>query len=455
MAQTPANDFERRVEQRLADLDAPELPGYAYAVIEDGEIVHSGEHGLIELGGKALVRSDTAFPIGSISKSFTALAIMQLVEAGEVDLDAPASRYLERFADTPAARVTIRQLLSHTSGFSTVQGNLTQSNFSMAPDALEQRVDGLTSLAPAAAPGTVWQYSNANYQILGRIIETVSGESFSDYITSRILDPLEMDHSFVHRVPSPPRTATGHLPWFGGYRSRESNLLGRGSAPQGGIVASTQDMARYLAMMMNGEDDLVSPEAKALMMQPAGDVARRYGLGWEINPDLDIVFHGGLNPGFHALAAMRPEERRGVVVLTNAASGFAYGSTDETRFGIASVALDLPYEKPDRTLPRVLWWTFIALIAVFLIGIGIAWRARNKPRKGGIRSAILLWVPPLAGGALALALVFLLPRAFGGTFGSAMTFFPDIALVIGAVAVLALVWALAHIVSGLVRPGPA
>jgi len=147
MAQTPANDFERRVEQRLADLDAPELPGYAYAVIEDGEIVHSGEHGLIELGGKALVRSDTAFPIGSISKSFTALAIMQLVEAGEVDLDAPASRYLERFADTPAARVTIRQLLSHTSGFSTVQGNLTQSNFSMAPDALEQRVDGLTPLA--------------------------------------------------------------------------------------------------------------------------------------------------------------------------------------------------------------------------------------------------------------------------------------------------------------------
>jgi vacuolar-type H+-ATPase subunit I/STV1 len=142
-------------------------------------------------------------------------------------------------------------------------------------------------------------------------------------------------------------------------------------------------------------------------------------------------------------------------VLTNAASGFAYGSTDETRFGIASVALDLPYEKPDRTLPRVLWWTFIALIGVFLIGIGLAWRARNKPRKGGVRSAILLWVPPLAAGALALALVFLLPRAFGGTFGSAMTFFPDIALVIGAVAVLALVWALAHVVSGLVRPRPA
>ena len=116
----PSGSLEAFVD---SEMPASGVPGLAYAVVDDGGITVASARGVLRRGGDAPVTPDTPFVIGSISKSFTALSVMQLVEGGEIDLDSELSRYLDGFSGRPAGAVTIRQLLSHTSGFSTLQGN--------------------------------------------------------------------------------------------------------------------------------------------------------------------------------------------------------------------------------------------------------------------------------------------------------------------------------------------
>ena len=160
------------------EMPASGVPGLAYAVVADGEIASVGARGFVRIGGDGRVTPDTPFLTGSISKSFTALAVMQLVEAGEVDLDAEVAQYLDGFSGRPAGAITIRQLLSHTSGFSTVQGNASHTDATSGTDELARQVDGLAEVNPAYEPGERWEYSNTNYEILGRVIEVVSGQEY-------------------------------------------------------------------------------------------------------------------------------------------------------------------------------------------------------------------------------------------------------------------------------------
>ncbi len=133
--------------------------------------------------------------IGSISKSLTALAVMQLVEAGKIALDTELSRYLHAFSGRPAGAITIRQLLSHTSGFSTRQGNAGHPHATGKKDDLARGVDRLAQVSPTHEPDETWAYSNANYEILGRLIEVVSGQEFQTYVATQILEPVGMSHS--------------------------------------------------------------------------------------------------------------------------------------------------------------------------------------------------------------------------------------------------------------------
>jgi CubicO group peptidase (beta-lactamase class C family) len=135
-----------------SEMPASGVPGLAYAVVADGEVTSVGARGVVEVGDDLEVTPDTPFPSGSIAKSFTALAVMQLVEAGEVDLDTEVSQYLDGFSGRPAGAITIRQLLSHTSGFSTLQGNTSHADAGGGRDALARLVDELATLTPAYEP---------------------------------------------------------------------------------------------------------------------------------------------------------------------------------------------------------------------------------------------------------------------------------------------------------------
>jgi len=423
-------------------MPASGVPGLAYAVVADGDIT-VGAYGVAKSGADRPITPDTAFVTGSISKSFTALAVMQLVEAGKVDLDADVSRYLDGFSGQPAGAVTVRQLLSHTSGFSTLQGNASRTDATGGKDELERRVDGLATVTPAYEPDERWEYSNSNYAILGRLIEVVSGQDYQTYVASNILEPVGMRDSFVADGEIHEEMATGHRPWFGTKRPLADTTTHRGTAPQGGIVASASDLALYMQMMMNGEDDVVSAEGKALMMRQAGAASPFYGLGWFIDSGDRTVWHSGSTPGFETLATMIPAEDKGVVVLVNGGSGIGFGETTQLRNGITARAIGLEDDSEgSRWAQKALFIALVLLPIVYLLSMIFAWRHRDDIRaKSGIFGMFSLWFPLLTTLAAAWVILYLVPTLFGSPFGTIALFQPDLGVVLIATAVTGVLWA--------------
>jgi CubicO group peptidase (beta-lactamase class C family) len=196
------------------------IPGMALGIVQDGQIVHLQGFGAADSSGRA-VTPQTPFYIGSTTKSFTALAVMQLVEAGKIDLDAPVQTYLPWFelADKDAsAKITVRNLLNQTSGISPQDGD----RFWTSQEQLEEHVRGLNGIQLTQPVGTIYQYSNLNYSIAGLVVEQVSGQSYADYVTQYIFEPLDMHHSYTSRAPAlADGLASGHHYMFGHAFERE------------------------------------------------------------------------------------------------------------------------------------------------------------------------------------------------------------------------------------------
>jgi len=442
-----------------AEMPASGVPGLAYAVVTDGEITSAGARGVVRRGGDTAVTPETPFVAGSISKSFTALAVMQLVEAGKVDLDTEVSQYLDGFSGKPAGGVTIRQLLSHTSGLSTLQGNASHTDTAGGMDALERQVDRLADVTPAHAPDELWEYSNTNYQILGRVIEVVSGQDYQTYVATNILQPVGMEHSFVADGEVHEAMATGHRPWFGTKRPLPENTTDRATAPQGGIIASASDLARYMQMMLNGQDDVLSAEGKAQMMRPASTSSPFYGLGWFIDSGNRTVWHSGSTPGVETLATMIPAENTAVVVLVNGGSGLGFGETAQLRNAITARALGLDYDgESSRIWQKVLFVSLVTLPIVYLVSMIWAWRHRTAIRaksQAGLSGRFSLWFPLLTTLVAAGAIFILVPRVGGAPIGTIRLFTPDFGLALIATAVTGVLWAVFRLgVAYTGRPGP-
>ncbi len=427
------------------EMPAAGVPGLAYAVVADGEITTVGAYGVVRIGGDVKVTPDTPFSTGSISKSFTALAVMQLAETGAVDLDTKVSQYLDGFSGRPAGVITIRQLLSHTSGFSTIQGNASYADATSGKDDLALRVDGLAEVDLEFEPGERWEYSNANYQILGRLIEVVSGQAYQTYVTANILEPVGMEHSFVADGEIHDSMATGHRPWFGTRRPLPSSPTHRGTAPQGGVVASASDLALYMQVMVNGQDDVLSAKGKALMMRPASAVSPFYGFGWHLDTRDGTVWHAGATPGFETLATMIPGERKAVVVLTNAGSGVGFGETTQLRLGITASALGLDYDGEGSQWPEKALFVGVALLPiVYVLSMIWAWRRRVEIRaklQAGVSGLFSLWFPLLTTLVAAWAFLWLVPSLTGAPLSTIRLYQPDWGLALIAAAVTGVLWA--------------
>lgn len=429
-----------------SEMSASGAPGLAYAVVADGEVTSVGAHGVVKIGGDKKVTPDTAFLTGSISKSFTALAVMQLVEAGKIDLVTDVSHYLDRFSGRPAGTITIRQLLSHTSGFSTLQGNPSHTDVTSGKDELARRVDQLAEVTPAYKPNERWEYSNTNYQILGRLIEVVSGQEYQAYVATKILEPVGMEHSFVADGKIHESMATGHTPWFGTKRPLPENTTDRATAPQGGIVASASDLARYMQMMMNGKDDVLSAEGKALMMSPASEASPSYGFGWFVFPGSGIVSHEGRSVGFESTATMIPYKKEAVVVLVNADSWLGLADTTQLRNGITARALNVYYDgEGSRWSQKALFIGMVLLPIMYVLGMIWAGLRRAKLRaklKSGIFGLFSLWFPLLTTLVAAWVIISLGPSQGGVPIGTIILLQPDFGLALVASAVTGVLWAL-------------
>lgn len=431
------------------------VPGAAVAVVRGGKVVHFRGYG--EAAPGIPVTPQTPFQLGSVSKSFTAMAVMQLVEDGKVDLDAPVRTYLPwfRLADErAAATVTLRHLLSHTSGLSTRAGLQHASGQDAGEPTLERMVRALAEARPTAPVGEKFQYSNANYTVAAAVVEAASGVPFNQFLQDRVLSPLGMRQSFTSEEDAMAHgLALGHRLWYGYPVAAPGLTEWRGRIGAGAVLSSAEDLGLYLAALMGGGAvegrRVLSPAGVETLFRPIARVEpdARYALGWFVRerPGERLVYHGGDLHHFHADVVMAPDDGVGVAVLMNANSAMQ----TEALHAVSRNFLALARGRELEPLPRtpVIMYTPAAHLAVqALLAVAAVWatlrgsaspRARPHWRRWGMA---LLVVTNLA---LAVALVVATLRIGDVAVPILFSFAPDFAWTLAVNLAVALTFAAA------------
>ncbi len=419
-----------------AQRNGARIPGVALGIVRGGQIVHLAGLGTAGPSGQP-VTPQTPFLIGSLSKPFTALAAMQLAEAGKLDLDAPAQSYLPwfRVADAAAsAQITVRHLLHHTSGLPNGAG--------LAPllegegVTLEAHVRNMAGVRLNRPVGASFEYSNANYIVLGLVVQVVSGQPYAEYVQQHIFAPLQMSHSYTSQDEARRQGMASGYRWWFGFPIAADLPYPASALPAGYLISSAEDMARFLAANLSGGGAVLSPAGIAEMQRPAvatgsGDA---YGMGWIVSKlgGTPVILHEGSTANFHSTAIMAPETGWGVVVLTNCTSMFA-GQAARIARGVMAQLLgqSIPDEAPGFAA------FYIAVdVAVVLLTAGLVlsivllprWRRRliaRRPRTLGFLGRVFL--PISADIAWPLILLILIPMGAGFPLWRTMAFFqPDL-----------------------------
>lgn len=318
-----------------AALDRSGIPGAAVSIVHDGELLTARGYGRADVElGTPVDPEETLFRTGSVSKLFTATAVMQLVERGELDLDVNVEEYLDLELDnTFDAPVTLRTLLSHTAGFEERYRDI----ISLGEEPMPLRDFVLQVPAIVAEPGTVPAYSNYGLSLAGYIVERVSGTPFDEYIRSSVLEPLGMgSSSFTQPLPADleERLASG----YSDASAPAGPFEGVDPAPAGALTSSATDMARFmLSQLGEGEASVLEPATLDLMQRPAlddetlGTLAEgpRMTLGYfdESRGGTRVLGHGGDTLYFHSHLQLFPDDGAGIFISMN---GSGRGPLDST-----------------------------------------------------------------------------------------------------------------------------
>ena len=323
---------------------AEPVPGVAYGVIIDGELVHTRGVGTVKVGTRTVPDADTVFRIASMTKSFTAATVLLLRDEGRLHLDDPAAIHVpelqgQRPPVAGAPAITLRRLLSMSAGFpgDDPWGDRQQD---LAHDAFSEFLEGGQSFA--FMPGTAFEYSNLGYAILGRVITNVTGQEYRDVVRSRVLEPLGMTSTGYEAAEFPAgRLATGYVRRDDAFV--EEPFAGYGAfAAMGGLFSTVRDLAGWVdgfarAYAPRGDDLHPLSRASRLEMQQVHRmiepeltwtsiaelptaVTMGYGFGTFVRSDMElgtVVAHSGGYPGFGSHMRWHPASGVGVVVLGN------------------------------------------------------------------------------------------------------------------------------------------
>jgi CubicO group peptidase (beta-lactamase class C family) len=310
--------------------------GLAVGVVRNGSLEWFYGHGLADIASNRPVTEDTVFRIASISKTFTAIAVMQLWEQGLVDLDAPASDYLRAYPLIPAKAAfgpaTLRHLLTHTSGIGELRGLTDVRRPTFGSEVKAGPVPSLaeyyqSGLRVEDEPGTRFAYTDHGFATVSQIVEDVTGEPFGRYLREHIFRPLGMEHTDVVSERMRPHLATGYVLRSGGLKAvadRKYVLAGAGS-----IYSTTRDMARYVAALVGGganeHGSVLEPETLATMFEPHYQPDPRLpGIGLSFfrvkAGGHRLVEHGGILPGFSSQIFLAPDDGIGVIAFANVGS---------------------------------------------------------------------------------------------------------------------------------------
>jgi CubicO group peptidase (beta-lactamase class C family) len=336
-APAQATALELDLRTRVAEvLDRWPSAGLAVGVVRDGSLEWFLSHGVADARSREAISEDTVFRVGSLTKTFTAIAVMQLWEQGLLGLDAPASEYLRTFRLIPAKAsfppATVRHLLTHTAGIGYWRrlsdllqpgvGSGDRAGRSGAPPLADYYRKGLPV---EVEPGTKWVYSNHGFAALGQIVEDVSGRPLDRYLREQVFKPLGMEHTdLVRSGRVRDRLATGYVLRARGLKPvahRELPLPGAS-----GMYSTTADMARYLSALLHGgageHGSVLEPDTLASMFQPNFQLDPRLpgmGLGFEPGEESGhrTVWKTGVVSGFLSAMGMAPDDGIGVVVFSN------------------------------------------------------------------------------------------------------------------------------------------
>lgn len=339
-------------------LAAAPSAGLAIAVTDRQQTLYTAGLGYADLASHRPVLADTTFQIGSIGKSMTALAVLQLVESGRLDIDAPFSTHLPWFAiPSRFGPITLRHLLSHTAGLPA------GTDFTPAT-----RYEGFTLRETEAAwePGSRFHYSNTGYKLLGWLLEDITGQDYGSVIRRRVLEPLGMTatepvitHATRHRM------ATGYVPLHDDRPYRQSDILIPATwmeypVGDGSQASTAADMARYVRVWLNGGRGdagvVASPAMYSMMTTPAISMSRGdayqhdYGYGFGIiSHQADghhFIGHGGSTVGFRAIMLTDQTDGLGVVIMCNGSDVDTYAPARHALQVVAAIRDQQPAPEP-------------------------------------------------------------------------------------------------------------
>jgi CubicO group peptidase (beta-lactamase class C family) len=348
-----APTHQRVDELLIAACNERSLAGLAAGIVKDGRVVYARGFGFADAQHNIHVTRDTSFRIGSISKTLTAIGLMQLFEQGRFKLDDPVNSHLRAYKIAQPAQsppVTFRHLLTHTSGIGEVRrfSDLVRPTLGLAckPGSIPTLRDYYApALKAEVAPGTKWAYANHGFATLGQLVEDISGEPFAQYMRDHVFAALGMEHT-DYLLSERVGTTLAQ-----GYRMRRRGLQPVPyreivPGPAGSVFSSVNEMVKYLAALLGGGANdsgrIIKADTLATMMTQHYQLDPRLtavGLAFMIDQvdGMRIIGHGGGWPGFTSSMRLAPDQGVGVVVLTNTSTS----PTDAIAFSLIRQALEV------------------------------------------------------------------------------------------------------------------
>ncbi|MGO9932476.1 MAG: serine hydrolase domain-containing protein [Steroidobacteraceae bacterium] len=346
------------------------IPGVAVGVVSDQNLIWFKGFGFADIKAKLPMTAITKFRMASNSKLFTAIAIMQLREEGKLGLDDPVVKYLPWFKAKPAGDddgpITIEQLLSHSSGLQREAGDHWVSlNFPTSEELRRLYPDRQAAFAPSVR----WKYSNLAYSIAGMVVEKVSGEKWADYVERNIFKPLGMNGSSVDKdVPGLAVPYGRRMP--DGSREILPFVDARGMAAATGLTSDVEDMAKFISAQFRrgprGGTQIVSSGSWREMLRVRSveqDWASGTGLGFDVKrvKDKTYIGHGGGYPGNTTQTLIQPDDKVGVIVLTNTNDSYPSDIAQQLMATVGQAAAKAAVAKPVTVAWDPAWQRFAGL----------------------------------------------------------------------------------------------
>ncbi|MCA1600235.1 MAG: serine hydrolase [Acidobacteria bacterium] len=354
-----AEMLERFIEHEMQDKD---LPSLSIALVDDQQVVWAKGFGFADPKTRVPATAETVYRVGSVSKLFTDIAVMQLVERGKLDLDAPVTRYLPNFRprNSFGKPVTLRQLMSHRSGL--VREPPVGNYFETTEPSLAKTIASLNSTELVYAPETRTKYSNAAIATVGYVLERTQREPFAKYLKRAVLDPLGMTHSSFEPTPEVTRNLAKAYMWTIDGRTFEAPTFQMGMAPAGSMYTTVNDVALFMSALFAGGRGQNGSILKAATLQqmwtpqyakPGQKTG--YGIGFGIS-EIDghrKIGHGGAIYGFATQLSALPDDKLGVVVVTtkDAANAVTSRIAEAALKGMLAARQGKPIPQPEITSP--------------------------------------------------------------------------------------------------------